>query len=72
VAGTYDGQTMRLYTDGRLCASLERGGPIRPSDTHLCLGSYDVVHRAFFSGLLDEVRIYSRALTEEEVGRRAQ
>jgi len=71
VAATYDGQTMRLFMDGRLCASMERGGRINPTDTHLCLGSYDVKHRAYFDGLLDEVRILSRALTEAEIAKRA-
>ena len=63
VLATYDGSTMRLYMDGRLCASMERGGRINPTDTHLCLGSYDVQHRAYFDGVLDEVRIWAKALT---------
>jgi len=67
VAATYDGRTMRLYMDGRLCASMERGGRINPTDTHLCLGSYDVKHRAYFDGLLDDVRIWAKALSADEV-----
>jgi hypothetical protein len=63
VTAAYDGHTMRLYMDDRLCASMERGGRINPTETHLCLGSYDVKHRAYFDGLLDEVRIWSKALT---------
>ena len=69
VAATYDGQTMRLTMNGKLCGSLDRGGRINSTTSHLCLGSYDIKHKAFFSGLLDEVRVYPRALTEEEVGK---
>lgn len=71
VAGTYDGKTMRLYQDGRLVASMPRGGRILPPETRLCLGSYDVKHRAFFDGLLDEVRIWARELDSDEIARHA-
>lgn len=67
VAGTYDGKTIHLYQDGKLVASLPRGGRIIPPDTHFCLGSYDVKHRAFFAGLLDEVRVWARALDPQEI-----
>lgn len=72
VAGTYDGQTMRVYMEGREVGSLARGGRVLPNGHALTLGSYDRDHRAFFSGLLDEVRIYSRALTAEEIAQRAR
>jgi len=67
LAGTYDGNVMRLYMDGEECGSLERPGPLRPGSQRLCLGNYDVRHHAHFSGLLDEVKLYDRALTAEEV-----
>ncbi len=72
VAATYDGKVMRLYMDGRQCASLERRGPVVGNASHLCLGSYDVNHRAYFDGLLDEVKILRRALSSEEIAARAQ
>ncbi|MBM3498762.1 MAG: hypothetical protein FJX74_08830, partial [Armatimonadetes bacterium] len=67
VLATYDGRTMRVYQDGRLCASLERGGRINPTETHLCLGSYDVKHRAYFDGLLDDVRIWAKTLEPKDL-----
>lgn len=70
VAATYDGRVMRLYQDGDLVGSLDRIGKVQPIRTHLCLGSYDRAHKAHFTGLLDEVRFLSRALTAEEVARR--
>jgi hypothetical protein len=70
LAGTFDGKVMRLYVDGREVATMDRPGPIRPNHFRLHLGNYEEGHRAFFTGLLDEVRIYSRALAAAEVAER--
>lgn len=67
VAGTFDGRTMRIYVDGREQRSLERPGSVNPNAFDLCLGSYAVDHVAHFEGLLDEVKLYSRALTDVEI-----
>ena len=67
LAGTFDGKTMRIYVDGEERGALERPGPIHPNDFRLCLGSYEAGHQAHFTGLLDEVRLYSRALSAAEV-----
>ncbi len=72
LAGTFDGKTMRLYVDGREVATMDRPGPIQPSELRLHLGSYEEDHRAFFTGLLDEVRIYKRALSAAELRARAR
>jgi hypothetical protein len=72
VAATYDGQVMRLYMDGKEVGALDRGGRIHSNDYSLCLGSYEKGHRAFFTGVLDEVKIYGRALTAEEIINQAQ
>lgn len=67
LAGTFDGAMMRLYVDGQLQGTMERSGTIHPNNFHLTLGNYDVGHPAHFIGLLDEVKIYNRALTAEEI-----
>jgi hypothetical protein len=67
LAGTFDGATMRIYVDGELRGTMPRPGPVKPNGFHLCLGSYEVGHAAHFTGLLDEVRIYSRALPAAEI-----
>jgi len=67
LAGTFDGQTMRLYMDGVEQGALARPGPLRPNDKPLCLGNYDAGHAAHFTGLLDEVKLYGRALDAAEV-----
>jgi hypothetical protein len=68
VVATYDNRTMRLYVNGEEKASLERGGAIIPSGAMVCIGNYGPGNTAAaFNGVLDEVRIYNRALTAEEV-----
>lgn len=67
IAGTYDGTRMRIYVNGEEHGSMERTGPIHPNTFPLCLGSYDADHPAHFTGLLDEVKLYDRALTASEI-----
>ncbi|MBI5685446.1 MAG: hypothetical protein HZC54_10215 [Verrucomicrobia bacterium] len=55
----------RRVSDGCRIAPLI--GPVKPNAFHLCLGNYKVVHPAHFNGLLDEVRLYNRALSPEEL-----
>jgi hypothetical protein len=72
VAATYDGQMMRVYVNGEEAASLPRDGSINPSGANPCLGSYAPGHSgAFFQGVLDEVRIYNRPLTPDEIRKHA-
>ncbi|MDR2848960.1 MAG: glycoside hydrolase family 99-like domain-containing protein, partial [Verrucomicrobiota bacterium] len=71
LAGTFDGRTMRLYMDGALQGTLERPEPLVPNTKPLCLGNYDTGHSAHFTGLLDEVKLYDRALPEEALRRHA-
>jgi hypothetical protein len=53
--------------DGKECGSMPRPGALRATDGRLVLGNYDVGHAAGFQGLLDDVRIYRRVLTPEEI-----
>jgi len=67
LAGTFDGTVQRIYVDGQEQGAMDRPGPVNPNDFHLCLGSYEVNHAAHFTGLLDEVKLYDRALTPQEI-----
>jgi hypothetical protein len=67
LAGTFDGQTMRIYVDGEEHGTMDRPGFVNTNDFHLCLGNYEIDHASHFEGLLDEVKLYGRALTKEEV-----
>jgi hypothetical protein len=74
LATTYDGQTLRLYVDGREAGSREIGRPRSLGGGPLALGrrqdnSGDGYH---FRGVLDEVRVYGRALSAAEVAAQAQ
>lgn len=60
--GTFDGQHLRIYIDGELCGTLPRPGPVGANNLPIYLGSYAEKHAAHFKGLLDEVKIYNRAL----------
>ena len=60
VAMTYDGTTLRLYFDGSPVASA--AGAHTSNNTALLFGRWTPASE-FWNGLIDEVRIYSRALT---------
>ncbi len=67
IAGTFDGRVMRIYVDGEEHGTMDRPGPIHPNDFHLCLGNFELGHAAHFDGLLDEVKLYNRALSAAEI-----
>lgn len=67
LAGTFDGRTMRLYVDGAEVAALDRPGPVHPSHFDLMIGGFAPGSRAHFRGTVDEVRLFSRALSADEV-----
>ena len=66
LATTYDGSMQRLYVNGVEVASRARTGSIVPSDDVLSIGG-DSISGKSFKGYLDEIRIYNRALTDNEI-----
>jgi Concanavalin A-like lectin/glucanases superfamily/Domain of unknown function (DUF1929)/Bacterial Ig domain/Purple acid Phosphatase, N-terminal domain len=67
LAGTYDGTTMRLYVNGVQVASKARTGALTSSTSPLRIGG-NAAWGEYFSGLIDDVRVYNRALSAAEVG----
>ena len=67
LASTYDGVTLRLYVNGTQVTQLAASGSITTSTGALRIGG-NAVWSEYFSGLIDEVRIYNRALTAGEIG----
>jgi hypothetical protein len=72
VAGTYDGRTARIYVNGILESSVEKSGLVLPSTGGaIKIGQESAVEDPegpeFFNGLIDEVELYSRALSAGEV-----
>jgi len=62
VVGTYDGDMQKLYINGLLKASRIRHGTLSPG--------YSVYISHFyysFSGLIDEVKVYEKALSAKEI-----
>jgi hypothetical protein len=66
VAGTYDGMKMRLYLDGVLDASSSLMGSIDSNTMPITIGASGF-NDDYFYGIIDEVRIYNRALNEIEI-----
>ncbi len=67
VAGTYDGSSLKLYVDGMLQATTAHVGSIATRTNNLYLGENSEITGRFYAGAMDDVRIYSRALSQGEV-----
>jgi len=66
LAGTYDGTTLRLYVNGAEVASRAQTGSIATTTNPLQIGG-DSFFGQYFQGMIDEVRVYNRALTPAEI-----
>ena len=67
LAGIFDGTTMKLYVNGALVSSKATSAPIDVTDGVLRIGGDSVWSGEYFTGVIDEVRIYNRALAQSEV-----
>lgn len=65
--GWFDGENARIYIDGELDTEVDATGQINISSFELYIGENSQQQGRFFHGLLDDVQIYNRALTEEEI-----
>jgi hypothetical protein len=68
IVGTYDGSTAKIYIDGQLKATGQGSYRISHDSTPLCF-SREVSQPIYdgFNGIIDNVLIYNRALSAEEV-----
>ena len=67
LAATYDGATQRIYVNGVQAASRAQTGAIRVSTGALRIGGNNIWSNEWFAGLIDELRVYNRALSAAEV-----
>ncbi len=67
LASTYDGANLRLYVNGSLVKTTAATGTITVSTGALRIGANSIWTDEAFQGLIDEVRIYNRALTASEL-----
>ena len=68
VAGTYNGSRLRLYINGALVAYLPATGAFEVNANPLWIGG-NAVYGEYFQGILDDLRIYNRMLTQTEIQR---
>jgi len=67
-AGTFDGQVMRVYLDGKEIGQLARAGRLGvQTDAPGFIGSSSGTGE-FFQGCLDDLRLYAKGLTAAQVG----
>jgi hypothetical protein len=73
VAGAYDGTEYKLYIDGKTNVSIASSGVLKGGATayYGTIGAHykrsDGAPKMFFEGLIDDVRIYDRVLSEQEI-----
>jgi concanavalin A-like lectin/glucanase superfamily protein len=68
VAGTFNGTELAIYIDGKPAGSAAVSGSLSPSTgTNLMVGADPINPVSKFTGAVDEVRVYSRALSAAEI-----
>lgn len=69
VAGVFDGQKKSLFLDGRLEASAAVPSPINTNAFPVMIGENAQATQRFWNGWLDEVAVFGRALSADDVRR---
>jgi hypothetical protein len=67
IAVTWDGTIITVYYNGQPDGTGPFSGLIKTSGRRLEIGSYSGGAATFFKGIIDEVRIYNRALSASEI-----
>ncbi len=67
LAGTYDGNEVRLYIDGQLKDTNYHTGSINTDTSNVYIGGNSEFADRWYNGLIDDTRIYNRALSADEV-----
>jgi len=67
VVGIYDGKEIRIYVDGRVDVSMPWDRGIETNDYPVLIGENAGQTERFWHGLIDDVRIFNYALTEDEI-----
>ena len=67
VVGTYDGKRMLLYVNGELASGFVMAEPNTPIKSRGSSAMIGRLAKAYYCGAVDNVRIYSRPLSRQEV-----
>ena len=66
--GAYDGAEIKFYIDGALAGSQSTlGEQAYYANNNLAIGKKAAENAAYFNGTIDEVKIWNKALTEDEI-----
>ncbi|NWF67389.1 MAG: LamG domain-containing protein, partial [Campylobacterales bacterium] len=63
----YDGTKQYIYVDGSLLATGSKGSSDFDWQTHISIGFSQDAYNKYFNGLIDDLRIYNRALSDSEI-----
>ncbi len=66
ITAVFDGSTKKIYVDGIERSSIDVSGTIDTNNNNLRIGM-DTIGGYEYTGVIDEVRVYSRALSADEV-----
>lgn len=66
IAGTFDGSTWSVFLDGSKAMSTISAATLSNSDYNLIIGARNV-DNSLFNGLIDEVRLYNKALSISQI-----
>jgi parallel beta-helix repeat protein len=66
VVATFDGQNVKFYINGSNVLTESRTDPVPTNNRSLYIGNRETLGRTF-NGTIDEVRIFNRALSPEEI-----
>lgn len=67
LATTYNGSEVKLYLNGQNDSVFVVSGTIETNNNPVRIGNFRGQSRDFLNGLIDEVRIYNRALSDAEI-----
>jgi hypothetical protein len=66
-AGTFDGEQLKVYVDGKMSGTLDYVGGITPNTYNVAIGKNTQASGRFSESIIDEAMIYNRALSEGEI-----
>jgi hypothetical protein len=72
LAASFDGTTLKAYTNGVLITTTPVSGVPDAEVGTLKFGRHSTTATNFFAGTIDDVRVYGRALTDEEIKKAMQ
>lgn len=67
VAGTYDGNLLKIYVDAQKVGESQKTIDINNSTHPLYIGGNVIDNKEWFDGLIDEVAVFDYALTADEI-----